>query len=89
MERATAFSAPTPPRHDEENRHFPQGCRRVTIVWVRWVMSARSRRAGREGLDVLYTYVAMAVIISSKMYAMGYAIKTYALQMVTTQDGIK
>ena len=49
-------------------------------------MSARSRRAGREGLDVLYTYVAMAVIISSKMYAMGYAIKTYALQMVTTQD---
>ena len=38
---------------------------------------------------MLYTYVAMAVVIYSKMYAMGYHIKTHALQMVTTQDGIK
>ena len=45
-------------------------------------MSARSRRAVREGFAVLYTYVAMAVVIHSKMYAMRYARKVHALQMV-------
>jgi len=45
-------------------------------------MSARSRRAVRGGFAVLYTYVAMAVVISSKMYAMRYARKVHALQMV-------
>ena len=85
MERATAFSAPTPPQNDEETWNFPQGCRRVTTVWVRWVMSARSRRAVRGGFAVLYTYIAMAVLMSSKMYAMRYARKRHVLRWVTTE----
>ena len=62
--------------------NFPKEFWKVTAVRVGWVISALSKRAIREGFTVLYTYVAMAVVIHSKMYAMRYARKTHALQMV-------